>query len=286
MKKLTRKLFLSVAALAVCAATLVSTTFAWYVSNSEASVSEIHGSTAGTEVSGNLLVAKNDTTGGSDAPGAFTQNLKLDFTGEALAPVTKGTDTNEGKWVDKAGEVNTVGANTMELKFWIMSTKAQTVNATYTITNTTAEANVKTQKAYTSTGAPVTQNTEFAMDAINALRMQVVTTEATAQDKTLDVAETAEIGTATYAGFTAPTADSDANIYYYQLLGQVPHGCTAATGASPAAPTDTWTQVTLAADTPVMITITIWLEGTDKDCFDSCINQSFDLQFDFEVAGA
>lgn len=283
MKKLTRKLFLSVAALAVCAATLVSTTFAWYVSNSEASVSEIHGSTAGTEVSGNLLVAKNDTTGGSDAPGAFTQNLKLDFTGDALAPVTKG---DSGKWLDKAGVENSLGANTMELKFWIMSTKEQTVNATYTITNTTAEANVKTQKAYTSTGAPVTQNTEFAMDAINALRMQVVTTETTAQDKTLDVAATATIGTPTYTRFTAPSDDSDANIYYYQLLGQVPQGCTENTGASPAAPTDTWTQVTLAADTPVMITITIWLEGTDKDCFDSCINQSFDLKFDFEVAGA
>ena len=46
MKALKRKLFLSVASLAVCAATLVSTTFAWYTSNSEVSASGLNAASA------------------------------------------------------------------------------------------------------------------------------------------------------------------------------------------------------------------------------------------------
>lgn len=41
MKQLTRKLFLSICTLAICAVTLVSTTFAWYTSNTEVNASSI-----------------------------------------------------------------------------------------------------------------------------------------------------------------------------------------------------------------------------------------------------
>lgn len=49
-KRLTRKLFLSLAAMGVTAATLTTSTFAWYTYNAEATVTQI---TAGTESSGN-----------------------------------------------------------------------------------------------------------------------------------------------------------------------------------------------------------------------------------------
>lgn len=289
MKKLTRKLFLSVAALAVCATTLVSTTFAWYVSNSEASVDKITGSTAGTDVSGNLLVAKDK----DGAPDAFTQHLSLDVTlaaAEALNPVTKATAEDAensiavGDWVDKDGNKVTTGT-AMTFSFWIMSTKDQTVNVSYLATNTTAADALKTQRAYTSTGAPVSQGADFTIDAVNALRMQVVTTEATPVTKTLAFDATHQ-GEATAAdAFTANTT-GDANTYYYQLLGTTPYGCNETTGASVAAPTDTWETLSLVADTAVKLTFTVWLEGTDADCFDSCISQTFDFQFNFEVAGA
>ena len=45
-KSLTRKLFLSVAALAATAATLTSSTWAWYTGNSEAKVNSVTASTA------------------------------------------------------------------------------------------------------------------------------------------------------------------------------------------------------------------------------------------------
>ena len=74
MKKLTRKLFLSIAALAVCAATLVSTTFAWYVSNSTANVKGLTGAILSGGSEGNILIAKD--VGGS--AGNFTQTLTMD----------------------------------------------------------------------------------------------------------------------------------------------------------------------------------------------------------------
>lgn len=305
MKKLTRKLFLSVAALAVCAATLVSTTFAWYVSNSKATVSGVAGSTAGTEVSGNLLVAENTTTEGTDKAGAYTQDLVLTINGGPLQPVTKATaadDANNveiGDWVDKEGKAaveSDKGKNYMQVKFWVMSTKAQAVNFSYEVTNKTDADDVKKQKAYTATGAPVAQGTEFAVDAVNALRMNITATAPATSggeniNADLGVAETATIKTAaeTTALFTA-NSTGDANKYYQQLLGKIPYGCektvdTVTTAESPAAPNTDVETVYLAANTEVLMTITIWLEGTDKDCFDSCISQAFDFKFIFEVPG-
>ena len=57
MKKLTRKLFLSVASLGVCAATLVSTTFAWYTTNTSVDLGAISGMTETQSASNQLYIA-------------------------------------------------------------------------------------------------------------------------------------------------------------------------------------------------------------------------------------
>lgn len=57
MKKLTRKLFLSVAALGACAVTLVSTTFAWYTTNTSVDVDAISGMTETDSSSNQLYIA-------------------------------------------------------------------------------------------------------------------------------------------------------------------------------------------------------------------------------------
>ena len=38
--------------------------------------------------------------------------------------------------------------------------------------------------------------------------------------------------------------------------------------------------------TPVKVTFTIWLEGTDISCFDCCAKQSFEFAFDFKIVGS
>ena len=60
MKNLTRKLFLSICTLAICAVTLVSTTFAWYTTNTEVSVDGVKG-TASTSGDASIYVSWNGT---------------------------------------------------------------------------------------------------------------------------------------------------------------------------------------------------------------------------------
>lgn len=74
----------------------------------------------------------------------------------------------------------------------------------------------------------------------------------------------------------------DANKYYYSIMKTAGYGTTAADGTSASEPNTTWTTVALAKDVDTLITLTIWLEGTDAQCWDSCVGQTFklDVQFD------
>ena len=60
MKQLTRKLFLSICTLAICAVTLVSTTFAWYTTNTQVEANGVQG-TASTSGDASIYVSLNDT---------------------------------------------------------------------------------------------------------------------------------------------------------------------------------------------------------------------------------
>lgn len=61
MKKFGRKLFLSCAALAACATTLVSTTFAWYTSNTEVSAGSLQALSSATVDSSSFYIASANT---------------------------------------------------------------------------------------------------------------------------------------------------------------------------------------------------------------------------------
>ncbi len=283
MKKLTRKLFLSVAALAVCATTLVSTTFAWYVSNSEANASAIGGSTADAGTDGNILVAKNKDATGAEA-GSFMQNISfagdttnLTIPANGLNPVTKDTETNkpaEGAtgWHSVDGSAVATTAAYMTFDIWVLSTKETTVNVELTTTNKTTVADSMKQTCYNATGAPVAQGETFVVDAVEALRMEVT------QDTTSKVYSVKGISKdyTSPSGFTAATSTTDANAYYKALL-----GADAAGGATVADPTDTFTSITVTANTPTKLTFKVWLEGTDSMCFDSCAGQDFEFAFKF-----
>ena len=78
----------------------------------------------------------------------------------------------------------------------------------------------------------------------------------------------------------------DANIYYKTVMQSAGWGTTAGTGVSPTLSSSNWTSLDLAKDVDNLITITIWLEGTDAQCWDSCIGQGFSLELLFEKVGA
>ena len=85
--KLKGKLIMSAAALAACAATLTSTTYAWYTSNTEVSASGVEG-TSQANGEGMLLIST------SGAYGSFSNKASVEIKSDNLIPVqyTAGTD--------------------------------------------------------------------------------------------------------------------------------------------------------------------------------------------------
>ncbi len=283
MKKIGFKLLLSGVALAACAATLSTTTYAWYVTNSEATATGVTGTTASAASDGNILVAKNDTTDPSKA-GAFSQTIN--FAGDttnlktpALNPVSKDTEsikpaTGATGW-HKVDNSPAVAADSyIAFDIWVLSTKETTVTVEITTANTTKNADLEglKQTCYNATGAPVDQGDTFVIDAVEALRMEVT------QDTTSKVYSVKDSSKsyASPAGFTAADTDTDAQAYYAALLGKAPDG-----GATVDDPTEKFTQITVTANVATKLSFKIWLEGTDSMCFDSCSGQSFSFNFKF-----
>lgn len=300
MKKLTRKLFLSVAALAVCAATLVSTTFAWYVSNTSASVGGLNGATAGTEVGGNLLVALNKVVEDVDTPDNFTSNITLTASTVKLDPITKATaadaDNNiaVGDWVDHKG-AKVADAPVIEYKFWIMSTEVTSIKVEATLENTTET--LIAQTVYSATSLPTAAGTgagtaataptkigdTFTADAVNALACEIIEQDQDEEAKTPVTGALTGL-MSTYASPATMVTGGDANQYYKAVLGEVPYATTAGTGASTLNATGvTWNSLTLTKGVARLITIRIWLEGADADCWDSCRGQTFTLDLKFST---
>ncbi len=304
MKALKRKLFLSVASLAVCAATLVSTTFAWYVSNTTAEVQKVSGSTAGAGTDGNLLVAQDhgdSTTEASLSWGQYIAEITPSVN-TALNPTTKATAENNdepekpvavGDWVDKEGKLvakkdAASGQPYLQFEFWVLSTGEQeSVNIEYTLTNTTTS--LTSQKVYNTTGAPSGSalGGTFTSDACRALKMDVFTSNLT------DVTTLTPIATATNVrldqaatGYTTKEGckdDGNAGTYYRNVINEIGYGTNASTGASTDSGITSWESFAITANQPLKLTFRIWLDGTDEQCFDSCVGQTFALKFNLSV---
>ncbi len=298
-KRLT-KLALSGVALAAVAATLGTSTYAWYVTNATATASGVQG-TAQAGGTGNVLVAQASTASTAvNGHGAFQQNITMDTgnftsttTASGLLPTTPATAsgtystitaatsiTSDTVWVDKDGKAQTSG-NYITFDIWVLSTSKTTVNLSYTISNTTASTDVKNQLAYANTGLPtgVSQGDTFAVNMVDALRMAVTASAATisgAEDtfEIYDVAASASATSSTYASYKT---GGSANEYLTAVLGE---NCVT-TGPSATSATTKVIPLTVTANTEAKLTFHIWLEGTDDQCFDSCNGQTFKIDFSF-----
>lgn len=315
------KLALSGVALAAVAATLGTSTYAWYVSNTTATVSGAQGSTAGAETTGSLYAASESMHADNRWSNKITLAAGTDYTAAtALVPVTKVTSAATsafsatqastwsaptGEFADKAGaDVSKAQGAYLEFSFYLITrgdaTKAVGVTPSLTITNTTSVFST-TQKAYTGAHLPGTSlatNDTFKVDAVHALRIQIdQTAAATTSDATTTTAlssvHSADSDFEAYsspANFTAP-GTGDANLYYASLVNGVNlYGCSSATEnnvTSLCGSTDLaqnkWTKFYLIPETETKITFKVWLEGTDKDCFDSCVGQDFKFDFSFSL---
>ena len=225
---------------------------------------------------------------------------------DATYKVASLATTRIDAWVDAQGAVQ---ANPyVEFKIWINNTSGTGVTVdTFKVTNTTLAADQTTQTVYSRNGLPtaVTANdTTFSVDAVDSLRFAVMNsayTEAVGEGEgTIAAANWTIYDKTTFASnysiangltFTNP-AGGDANNYYFKILKEVPFGCTtsgsgdATTVTSPADPTSvTFDSVTTAAANVYnCLTFRVWLEGTDKSCYDTCRGQTFTFEITFGKA--
>lgn len=286
MKKFGRKLVLSGLALAATAATLSTSTYAWYVANDTAKVTGANTATTGGEVGGNLLVAANKVVEGNDT--ADTYSNKADIA-NGLAKITLDPVhmLADGTFVDDAKEAVDEADACQVFKFWVLSSEKTTIYISTTATNITETDKIVQQTSFNAShsAGSTAVNSKFYVDAANSLRYSVQIGEGatakyydhekfttsytayTAADATKEIAE---------SGLKAPVTGGNAHDYYNAILGEPAPYLTDEVSIE----TAELTEFTVEKGVETLITIKVWLEGADTDCFDSCRGQKFSYVFD------
>ena len=315
MKKGLRKLILSGTALAAVAATLGTSTYAWYTANETVSATDISGASAGA-ADASIFISKDHSAWSSTV--ALDQNG--DVTGGALLPVEYvGNTTDQQTSVTSAnfkdlgsvsnnayvaGNTRTV-ANGAAKKFtlYFRSSKISadaTAPTVYlkgiTLTNTTEDYTPADNLFYTKTngyGVNVNQAT-YGVDFTQALKMVIYTDASDAgladgnvNGKSLDLVNYQSTGLNSNLGTI--NADNNALTYYNNIMS------TSLTSAM-----DTQTKATITEKNSnqsqrtaislgqlnkdadyITVDFYIYLDGWDTYCYDACKGQSFQLDLEF-----
>lgn len=303
MKKFGRKLFLSCAALAACATTLVSTTFAWYTSNTEVSTNAVTG-TSSASGEGLLMISKDGTDG------SFGPSVTLDINSTSLIPVQYTAGDNAAPTFDAwdattnaAGAAATEGTSYLKFDLYFRGNRLNAQSKyegvpvyikTMVLTNTNASSlTVKPILNYTGMPSGVTDatDTEYTTDILRTINIAYVTYE-----------ETSETGyahkTTTYAsaGVWNPQGLCTINDFFTGMSGQNAHAYynaiknTTISTTNPLTATDLTTSSTVSlGNTPastnsgndLKVSFYIFINGWDLECFDAVQGQSISLQLEF-----
>jgi len=316
MRKLGLKLGLSCAALAACATTLVSTTFAWYTSNDTVKATGITGKTSEQDAT-LLLISK------SGKVGSWGATVSIDSSAVTMDPVTYASSTivgkndklTEGKYYGwdaqnnkEGGEVT--GGLTSDDKYisfylYFKSGSSADLNVkikSFTLANKAASASALPTKSVLAAGTGATDNTYY-------VDMLLATNIAMTVEQGKEVAASAESNPAvTAAGTrTAYAADSaalgtntgegaNAHTYYNNVKGTAIDTTITTSEASLGSVATLQTgdfvfskstgagAATTGLDNILMVKFDIYLDGWDKMCFDACRQQGFTLGMEFTGA--
>ncbi len=196
--KFIAKLVLSGAALAVSAVTLVSTTYAWYVQNTQVTATGVSGSVKDNNAT-SLFIAKDVTYDSANSKFSGTWGQSVAFNSDdydttqgtankvfngALDPVTRNAS---GDFVDVKNTIGDSAARVVQFTLYVQSNVASTTGSELYIRpylrvkNTTSGDNVHTQTAYRdiagelsgSSTTLATEGNQFWIDAVQALRMEI-----------------------------------------------------------------------------------------------------------------
>jgi hypothetical protein len=321
MRKLGLKLGLSCAALAACATTLVSTTFAWYTSNDSVKATGITGKTSAQDDT-LLLISK------TGVKGQWGAKVTLDTSKVTLEPVEYNATKKEYYLWDGAknavdtsaaavkGGDNAQSGQVISFPLYFKSGSTQNLDVqidTFTLTNDNA-ANLPT-KSVLAEGTGSSANT-YSMNMFRATNFVTIigaTTEVatgtpaapTTSTRTCYMLDSlVEEGTDSFS--TNSSSASNAHTYYNNVK-SLTTNTTEDTSDDPIDTSKTSSEdgetdiATFAAngftigatgqggatgglDNILMMQVEIYLDGWDIACFDACRNQSFTLEMTFKAA--
>ena len=323
--KLRNKLLLSCAALAACATTMVSTTFAWYTSNT---IAKAGGVTAATQASGSdtLLASQTGNTGTWRSSITLTAEGS-DVVSTNLVPLAWGSDgqgagTENAALLHKANPDGTVAeaASTGYLHFSIYlknPTSTKAINITkLDVKNTTSSTQTKPILAEAGLGGILSSaTTTYAVDILRATNIMIYASTATG---VANVDEGASFGTPTLKFALDTEKSHDYKVYNDSLdantwdkmnsQDKAKSQNTYATGALNAhtyfhavtgkEPTSTNVATktlgsgseniqfaALTAGDILKLDFCVFLNGADLHCFDACQGQTFSLDLEFSTEG-
>ncbi len=319
MRKLGLKLGLSCAALAACATTLVSTTFAWYTSNDSVKATGITGKTS-TQDDTLLLISKYGRKG------TWGAKVEVNTAGVTLEPVEYNAGAN--KYYLWGGSTNAVDTTSEAVKggdealsgqvisfpLYFKSGSTQNLDVqidTFTLTNDDEDA--LPTKAVLADGTGSNGNT-YSIDMFRATNFvtiignttEVATGSAAAPSSTTRTCYSLDTLASEDSFVASGNTASNAHTYYNNVKSLTANE-TAATDDDPIDTTKTSseaTEVDIATfatpdflvgttgaggatsglDNILMMQVEIYLDGWDIACFDACRNQSFTLEMSFKAA--
>ena len=274
------------ASAAALAATLSTSTYAWYVSNKTANVTGGQAATGSAGSDGSILLSWTGNEGKWFKSISLTDSDKVG-TLNALQPVHfdngfYGLAVSAGATVK--GDTSTDYVTfTVKIKSLQGSGKQTVVTPTLKFTNFGANSTYSgaatapaTQLAMSGTGAPVSAGQSFYVDALDSMYVQQVitggsTSYSPANAQSCSVTATVPAAVASGAG--------DAHSYYTAVTGN-----TVSWGS-----TTNWTSggladITIIESTVYTITYNIFLDGADTDCFNSAVGQNFAFELTFSAA--
>ncbi len=297
MKALKRKLFLSVASLAVCAATLVSTTFAWYTSNSEVSASGLNASSAASTDS-LLLISR------TGEKGTWGNSVDLsdidDYTSLMPVAYTAGDGTTQGSFNTfgdgaVAGAADTTDYISFDLYFRGGS-ELPVIVKSITITNKNAASLPAKDILADAGGLDSTSTATYTVDVLRTLMVEttsVVVTKGSNGDATVklyDPEKLNTIATDSLNGKTTAGTDYNAHVYYNAVTGNtiettsenIDDATKLATTGTTKLELGTTPVAAAAGDlTYLKVTFKIFINGWDYACFDAVQGQNISIALNF-----
>jgi hypothetical protein len=287
MKKNLVKLALSGAALAAVAATLGTSTYAWYTTNPTVNANNIIGASADSGASSIFISKDTGNTKNWSQTVKFADNA---FT-TTLTPAQPGAAT--GSFLDLAGESNT---DVIKVQLYFKTSKtANDVNLyikELSITNTTTTLPTADNMLYNYVNETDSTDTitvggygvssdmaTYSVDFVKALGMQV-DAAGTATDQTFSLAS---YETADKTG-TNTVSNPHAHEYYNKVMPANKQLSSTAVSTGQAK-TTTLTKAPIAvlpaAGTAVEVDFYIFLNGWNDYCYDACQGQQFTLNMSF-----